>query len=133
MLCLFATFVAKTVQHASIKVYLSGIRALHIDQGFSDPLAGCLRLRQVLRGIKRCQGFPVASRLPITDDLMLVIWNSLDLSLPDHCEFGLLAVLDILVSSAHQNSPYQTWLIFPHHSILVSKILAWTPWFLHPV
>ena len=86
-LCLFATFLAKTVQHASIKVYLSGVRALHIDQGFSDPLAGCLRLRRVLRGIKRCQGSPVASRLPITDDLMLVIWNSLDLSLPDHCMF----------------------------------------------
>ena len=86
-LCLFATFLAKTVQHASIKVYLSGVRALHIDQGFSDPLAGCLRLRRVLRGIKCCQGSPVASRLPITDDLMLVIWNSLDLGLPDHCMF----------------------------------------------
>ena len=86
-LCLFAKFLAKTVQHASIKVYLSGVRALHIDQGFSDPLAGCLRLRRVLRGIKRCQGSPVASRLPITDDLMLVIWNSLDLGLPDHCMF----------------------------------------------
>ena len=86
-LYLFATFLAKTVQQASIKVYLSGVRALHIDQGFSDPLAGCLRLRRVLRGIKRCQGSPVASCLPITDDLMLVIWNFLDLSLPDHCMF----------------------------------------------
>lgn len=65
MLCLFATFLAKTVQHTSIKVYLSGVRALHIDQGFSDPLASCLRLCRVLRGIKRCQGSPVASRLPI--------------------------------------------------------------------
>ena len=32
-------------------------------------------------------GFSSSSRLPITDDLMLVIWRSLDLHLPDHCMF----------------------------------------------
>ena len=31
--------------------------------------------------------FSSSSRLPITDDLMLVIWRSLDLHLPDHCMF----------------------------------------------
>ena len=107
-------FLAKTVQHASIKVYLSGVRALHIDQGFSDLSAGCLRLRRVLRGIKRCQGSPVASRLPITDDLMLVIWNSLDLSLPDHCMFwaaccrgyfGLLRASEFTVPNLASFSP----------------------------
>ena len=80
-LCLFVTFLARTLQHSSIKVYLSGIRALHIDQGFPDPLAECLRLQRVVRGIKRCQGTPSSSRLPITDDLMLVIWRSLDVGL----------------------------------------------------
>ena len=111
---MFATFLAKTVQHASIKVYLSGVRALHIDQGFSHPLAGCLRLRRVLRGMKRCQGSPVASRLPITDDLMLVIWNSLDLSLPDHSMFwaasclgyfGLLRASEFTVPNLTSFSP----------------------------
>ena len=29
-LCLFATFLAGSLQHSSIKVYLSGVRALHI-------------------------------------------------------------------------------------------------------
>ena len=86
-LCLFATFLARSLQHASIKVYLSGVRALHIEQGFADPLQNCLRLQRVIRGIKRSQGTPSASRLPITDDLMLVIWKSLDLQLPDHCMF----------------------------------------------
>ena len=86
-LCLFVTFLARTIRHSSIKVYLSGVRALHIEQGFPDPLINCLRLQQVVRGIKRCQGSPSSSRLPITDDLMLVIWRSLDLRLPDHCMF----------------------------------------------
>ena len=86
-LCLFVTFLARTLQHSSIKVYLSGIRALHIDQGFPDPLADCLRLQRVVRGIKRCQGTPSSTRLPITDDLMLIIWQSLDFGLPDHVMF----------------------------------------------
>ena len=67
-------------------MYLSGVRALHIDRGFPAPLINCLRLQRVVRGIKRCQGSS-SSRLPITDDLMLVIWQSLDLHLPDHCMF----------------------------------------------
>ena len=85
-LCL-VTFLARTLQHSSIKVYLSGIRALHIDQGFPDLLADCLRLQRVVRGIKRCQGTPSSSRLPITDDLMLVIWRSLDFGRADHLMF----------------------------------------------
>ena len=86
-LCLFVTFLARTLQHSSIKVYLSGIRALHIDQGFPDPLTDCLRLQRVVRGIKRCQGTSSSSRLPITDDLMLVIWRSLDVGRADHLMF----------------------------------------------
>ena len=87
-LCLFVTFLARTmIKHSSIKVYLSGVRALHIDHGFPDPLINCLRLQRVVCGITRCQGSSSSSRLPITDDLMLVIWQSLDLHLPDHCMF----------------------------------------------
>ena len=86
-LCLFATFLARSVQHTTIKVYLSAVRSLHIEQGFADPLLNCLRLQRVLRGIKRSQGGPSTSRLPITDHIMLVIFKSLDLSIPDHCMF----------------------------------------------
>ena len=74
-------------------MYLSGVRALHIEQGFADPLHNCLRLQRVIRGIKRTQGSPSSSRLPITDDLMLVIWKSLNLQLPDHCMFWAACTL----------------------------------------
>ena len=113
-LCLFATFLAARIQHSSIKVYLSGIRALHIEQGFPDPLANCLRLQRVIRGIKRSQGSSSFSRLPITDDLMLVIWRSLDLRLPDHlmfwaaCSlgyFGFLRASEFTVPSLASFSP----------------------------
>ena len=83
-------------KHSSIKVYLSGARALHIDHGFPDPLINCLRLQRVVRGIKRCQGSSSSSRLAITDDLTLVIWQSLDLHLPDHCMFWAACSLGYL-------------------------------------
>ena len=86
-LCLFATFLASSIQQSTIKVYLSAVRALHIEQVFSDPLVDCLRLQRVLRGIKRTQGDSLSLRLPITDDIMMVIFQALDLTHPDHCMF----------------------------------------------
>ena len=86
-LCLFATFPAGTVQHSTIKVYLSAVRSLHIEQGFPDPLVDCLRLQRVLREIKRTQGDTSSLCLPVTDDIMVAIFHALDFSLPDHCMF----------------------------------------------
>ena len=75
------------MQHSSIKVYLSAVRALHIEEGFPDPLVNCLRLQRVLRGIKWTQGSPEAQRLPITDHILMIIFGALDLSVFDHCMF----------------------------------------------
>ena len=92
-LCLFVSFLADSIQHSSIKVYLSAVRSLHIEQGFPDPLLNCLRLQRVLRGVKRSQGSPVAQRLPITDSLLLVIHRALDFKLFDHCAFWAACML----------------------------------------
>ena len=43
-LCLFATFLARFLHHSTIKVYLSGVRTLKIEQGLQDPLQNCPRL-----------------------------------------------------------------------------------------
>ena len=72
---------------SSIKVYLSAIRSLHIEEDFPDPLIDGLRLRRVVRGIKRSQGSSDMQRLPITDDILMVIFSALDLSLFDHRMF----------------------------------------------
>ena len=57
-LCLFATFLAGSLQHSSIKVYLFGMRALHIKQRFADPLRNCLRLQRVIHGINALRAPP---------------------------------------------------------------------------
>lgn len=103
-----------TLQHSSIKVYLSAVRSLHIQQGFSDPLLHCLRLQRVVRGIKRSQGSSLASRLPITDGILLVIFKSMDLSIPDHlmlwaacllAYFGFLRAAEFMVLNLASFSP----------------------------
>ena len=80
----FASFLADSLHHSSIKVYLSAVRSLHIDNGLPDPLINCLQLQRLLRGIKRVQGSSTSKRLPITVDLLKAIQRSLDLNSWDH-------------------------------------------------
>ena len=80
----FCAHLADTLHHSSIKVYLSAVRSLHVDESLPDPLVGCLQLRRVLRGIKRHQGSNQPKRQPITSDLMRVIHRSLDFSSHNH-------------------------------------------------
>ena len=108
-LCLFATFLARFVHHLTIKVYLSGVRMLHVEQGFPDPVQNCLRLQRVVRRIKRSQGSSSSNRLPITDSHMLLIWKSLNSHLPDHCMFWALAHWGTLVSPALPSSQCPIW------------------------
>lgn len=107
-LCLFVTHLADSIQHSSIKVYLSAVRALHIEQGWPDPLLNRLQLQRVLRGVKRTKGVSPRERLPITDNFMMIIFKSLNVRTPDHCMFwaactlayfGLLRASEFTVSS----------------------------------
>ena len=80
----FCSHVADRLHHSSIKVYLSAIRSLHIDQGFPNPLVNCLQLQRLLRGIKCHQGSSVPQCQPVTADLMRIIQHSLDAHNSEH-------------------------------------------------
>ena len=69
-LMLFTTFLASTLKPQSIKVYLFGVRNLHLEHGFPDPLPDALQLRCLLRGIKRLKGASRDTRLPVTPSLL---------------------------------------------------------------
>ena len=83
-LMLYATFLATTLQPQSIKVYLFGIRNLHVEHGFPNPLTDALQLRRLLRGIKRLKGSHTDTRLPITPSLLRSFRPLLLLSCYDH-------------------------------------------------
>ena len=80
MLMRFCTHLVDRLHHSSIKVYLSAVRSLHIDYGFSDPLPNCLQLQHLLRGIKLHQGSNLTQHQLVTVDLMSVLHRSLDLA-----------------------------------------------------
>ena len=69
----FASYLARSVKHSTIKLYLSAVRNLHVSFGYSDPLQGKLLLKKVLRGILRFQGQHRALRQPVTAHLLLGI------------------------------------------------------------
>ena len=104
-LCLFASFLAGSVQHASIteRICQPSVPCTSIEEGFPDPLVNCLRLLRVIRGIKRTQGSPEAQRLPITNDILMIIFSSLDLYRLAY--FGFLRSAEFTVPSLASFSP----------------------------
>lgn len=59
----FASYLARSVRHCTIRLYLAAVRNLHISCGHSDPLAGKLLLRKVSFVTKGNTGFCV-NKLP---------------------------------------------------------------------
>ena len=62
----FPSYLARTVRHCTIKIYLAAVRNLHMVSGYNDPLQGKLLLKKILRGILRYEGRPRISRQPVT-------------------------------------------------------------------
>ncbi|XP_078344470.1 uncharacterized protein LOC144630064 [Oculina patagonica] len=69
----FASYLARTVRHSTVKLYLAAVRNLHIRSGFSDPVLERPLLKKVLRGILRYQGSPRTLRQPVTPRVLLSI------------------------------------------------------------
>ena len=75
LLCKFVAHLAlNNITVSTIKVYLSGVRQLHVREGQPPPpTTGMARLMQVLRGIKISQAAsnrPARQRLPITPEIL---------------------------------------------------------------
>ena len=75
VLCRFVAFLAdQGLKHATIKVYLSAIRFMHISEGQTDPfLPSLTRLQYTLSGIKSSEaksGRSKGVRLPVTPSIL---------------------------------------------------------------
>jgi hypothetical protein len=68
-----------TCSAASLRVYLSGVRFLHVSNGFPWPeMSERSSLFLCYRGIKRLCGRPSKPKLPITLELLLKIYHKLN-------------------------------------------------------
>ena len=92
---LFVTHLAQQgLTHATIKVYLSAVRNLHVTAGLHKELSSQLtpRLEMVMKGIKNDKALIAPrSRLPITIDIMSMIRKILSLKPKDHDNIMLWA------------------------------------------
>ena len=79
-LILFATELAQTRAHSTIRTYLAGVRHLHVTNGQGNPLSGTLRLELVLKGIHRIKPNQKQVRLPVTPNILSRIKGVLDSS-----------------------------------------------------
>ena len=84
---MFVAHLALSVSYHTVKSYLCAVRSLQIDLGYGDPLVATPRLGRVLCGIRRAQSLKSSVRplrLPVTQNLMLLIRSSLNLTDFDH-------------------------------------------------
>ena len=72
----FCVDASQHVSYKTLKIYLAGIRLMHIEQGLPDPTDDNL-LHLVCRGIRRQQGDHQRPRLPITINLLQVLKEQL--------------------------------------------------------
>ena len=91
---------------SSVRVYLSAVRAMHVDEGHGNPLENCLRIRKALHGMDM-EADPPKQKLPITYTLLsqikrvvsvnydgLVTWCAMTLAF-----FGCLRAAELTVGS----------------------------------
>lgn len=77
-LLLFVTYLAsRNLSYPTVKVYLSGVRSLHVSSGYHEQFTNQLtpRLHQVLKGIRKesASTTPARIRRPITSQIMMGI------------------------------------------------------------
>lgn len=140
LLCLWISSLANRLNYRSIKVYLYGVRSLHVDLGYADPMSDCVRLERLYRGIKRDQGERSVGkrRLPVTTSMLLACQPLFNFESHDHrmlfaamctATGGLFRVGEITVTSS-RNPDHLRMLtlssIRPVHSSAQALLEAYT-------
>lgn len=105
---LFISYLYKNnLKGSSIRVYLSAVRSLHVEEGYGNPLHDYLRVKQALRAIDVLSDKP-RKKLPITLDIMTSLYSLLDNSIESKmlwsaftlAFFGCLRASEVVVRTA---------------------------------
>ncbi|PJE78160.1 hypothetical protein CI610_02910 [invertebrate metagenome] len=82
----YVAYLSHRLCFVSIRNYLSVVRLLHIEAGYSNPLQSHY-INSVLKGARRVLGDQSSPKLPITPAILLSILKQLDLSCPADITF----------------------------------------------
>ena len=113
VLARYVAFLARTVKPTNISAYLNIVRIIHLESGTSNPLQDNWYLTSVLRGIKRENGSPTISKLPITPALLRSIHSKLDMQIPYNVAFWAACLCAFSVFSENQPCYLKVLLSFP--------------------
>ena len=108
---MFVTYLATNkISHASIKVYLSAVRHMHVLEGLHNEFNQLLtpRLQLILKGIKRQQASTTQPRvrLPITIQILCKIQAYLSMIAPSYSNTMLWAMCSLAFFGFLQDSEF---------------------------
>ena len=84
-LCRYIIFLAANLKvYQSIKHYLNGVRVLHACNGIKFELLDNFEVRLVLQAVKRRLRNAPFAKLPVTPDILMLIYGTIDVSEPFH-------------------------------------------------
>ena len=89
----YTAFLASKMLPSSIANYLNIVRILHVEAGFSNPLAENFELTMLKRGIGRVKGVAPKQKHPITLEILLKIRSSVNFALPFDLAFWAVCVI----------------------------------------
>ena len=116
----FCAHLSRTVTYQTLKVYLAGIRLLHIEQGYPEPTANAHLLQYLCTGIRRSRRDAPRVRSPITLHILRTLQRQLghsDIPAQDKLLywaaftlgfFGFLRASEYSAPSHHHHNPTRT-------------------------
>lgn len=83
----YVVFLSRTLKPQSTRCYLNGIRILHLENSYSNPLDNNYYLKTLLKGIDCTFGTPPLQKLPITLEILSRMLGVLDMKNSLECCF----------------------------------------------
>ena len=81
ILCLYVAYLARSPKASSVPLYLNFVLLFHKELGLPSPITGNWLISSKLTGLRRLQGTPPVSKLPITTTMLVSIRARLNLTL----------------------------------------------------
>lgn len=103
-LCLYVQFLGRTFKSVSaIRNYISGVKLMHMLVDAQCPQFTAVELKLALRGVERLKQHRVKQAAPVTPEILLDLFQVLDLSEDQHLVFWCLSLIAFFTMARKSN------------------------------